>query len=92
VQEPGFYYDTLASHCAQLAIWETQYIHVMPDAAAIVEWYKGTGLRPYLDRLSPDRQKAFLDELLTRVTHRYPAQADGNVLFPFQRIFVLATR
>ncbi len=74
-------------------IWETEYLHVLPDAAAIVEWYKGTGLRPFLDRLpeEADRQR-FLGDYLEAVTAAYPARRDGRVLLPFRRLFLVAYR
>ena len=52
VAGPAFYYDLLAPRATAVDIWRTTYEHVMPDAAAIVEWVKGTGLRPYLDDLT----------------------------------------
>ena len=53
VHEAAFYYDLLAPLAARVDIWETEYLHVLADAAAIVEWYRGSGLRPFLDAL-PD--------------------------------------
>ena len=88
----GLYYDALAPHADRLDLWETEYHHVMPDAAAIVEWYKGTGLRPFLDALSSDAEReGFAAAYLDRIRAAYPAQADGRVLFPFRRLFVIAT-
>lgn len=93
VHAPAFYYDVLAPLATRLDIWESEYIHVLPDAAAIVEWYKGTGLRPFLDRL-PDAadQQRFLDAYLEAIAVAYPARRDGRVLFPFRRLFVVAYR
>ena len=47
-----FYYDLLTPHVERIDVWETEYIHVMPGAEAILDWYKGTGLRPYFAALS----------------------------------------
>jgi trans-aconitate 2-methyltransferase len=88
-----FYYDLLAPIAARLDIWETEYLHVLVDAAAIVEWYKGTGLRPFLDKLTSEATRAeFLDAYLKMVTAAYPARQDGRVLFPFRRLFLIAYR
>ena len=54
--------DLLAPRATTVDIWRTIYEHVMPDAAAIVEWVKGTGLRPYLDDLTPGERTAYLAE------------------------------
>jgi len=92
VQEPAFYYDVLKAVASEVEIWETEYIHVMPDQEAIVEWYKGTGLRPYLEALDEREREEFLGQYLERLKHAYPRQKDGMVLFPFLRIFFLARR
>ncbi|MCI4372024.1 MAG: methyltransferase domain-containing protein [Thermoplasmata archaeon] len=93
VGPPEGYYDLLAPRAARVEIWQTEYIHVLPDAPAIVEWVKGTTLRPYLDALpSPVDRETFLAEITRGMTVAYPPQADGQVLFPFRRLFLLAHR
>ena len=92
VPERGFYYDLLAPRAAELDLWQTTYLHVLPDHAAIVEWYRGTGLRPYLDLLSAGDQRAFLAEYGLEIATAYPRQIDGRVILPFDRLFVLARR
>ena len=91
--DAGFYFDLLASTAARLDLWETEYFHVMGGPAAIVEWYKGTGLRPFLDALPTDDDRTnFLADYTDRIADAYPAQADGRVLFPFRRFFLVAYR
>jgi trans-aconitate 2-methyltransferase len=89
---PGQYYDALGPLCTRLEIWHTIYNHVLDDAAAIVEWVKGTGLRPLLDLLEPPERKQFLAEYTMRVAAGYPPQADGKVLLRFPRIFIVAVK
>jgi trans-aconitate 2-methyltransferase len=90
---PAFYYDVLAPHAARVDIWETEYLHVMPDAESIVEFYKGSGMRPFLDLLTTDAERAqFTKEYLERVRVAYPRHPDGRVLFPMLRLFVIAYR
>ena len=89
--EPEFYYDVLSPLASRVDIWATEYIHIMKSPEAIIEWYKGTGLRPYLDGLksAADREK-FLGEVLEKVRGAYPVRKNGQVLFPFRRVFVIA--
>ncbi len=92
-ETPAFYYDTLSPLAARVDIWETEYLHVLPDVDAIVEWYRGTGLRPWLEALANDEARArFLAEYRTALVPEFPPQGDGRVLFPFRRLFVIAYR
>jgi trans-aconitate 2-methyltransferase len=89
--DDGFYYDVLAPHAARLDIWATEYLHVMDNHQAIVEWYKGTGMRPFLEALSSDAEQArFTADYLDALRGAYVPQADGKVLFPFRRLFLVA--
>ncbi len=93
VERPAFYYDLLNPHASKLDLWETEYVHVMKSPAAILEWIRGTGLRPFLEALSSAEQKQRFEKLfLAGLTKAYPAQTDGCVLFPFRRLFILAYR
>jgi trans-aconitate 2-methyltransferase len=88
--EPALYYRVLAPHAARLDIWKTEYQHVMPNADAIVEWYKGTGLRPFLEAMAAGAREKFLREYTDRIRDAYRSQPDGKVLFPFLRLFLVA--
>ncbi len=56
----------------------------------VLEWVKGTALRPVLMALDPDEAE-FLAAYRERLRQAYPAAPYGTV-FPFRRIFVIATR
>jgi len=88
-----FYYDLLKPLCARVDLWRTTYHHVIAGGAAgVVEWFKGSALRPYLAALDAEEQKAFLKRYQAEVGTAYPALADGSVLLPFPRLFFVATR
>jgi trans-aconitate 2-methyltransferase len=92
VGEPGFYHDVLSGRAARLDIFEIDYLHVMDGPEGIVEWMKGTGLRPFLQRLDASEHADFLASYLDRVKGAYPRRATGKVLFPFRRLFIVASR
>ncbi len=92
MESPEFYYDTLCEPATRLDIWETEYGHVMKDQDAIVDWISSTGLRPFLNPLNDAEKTDFIDELRRKVQNAYSTRADGKVLFPFRRTFVVAYR
>lgn len=88
----GGYYELLAPEAAKVDVWHTIYQHPMADAAAIVEWVRGTGLKPFVDRLPADLQASYLAEYERRVDLAYPAHADGKRLLAFPRMFIVAQK
>lgn len=85
----AFFWDTLAPHAAGVELWETTYVQAMADVEGIVEWYKGSGLRPYLQALRSDAERdRFLRQYMDRLRAAYPARP--AVLFPFLRRFAIA--
>lgn len=93
VDLPAQYYEYLAPFCNDVTLWETVYIHVLNDHRAIVDWYRSTQLRFYLDAL-PDNatREAFEEDIVNAYRRQFPTQKDGKVLFPFRRLFVLASK
>ncbi|HLH11878.1 MAG TPA: trans-aconitate 2-methyltransferase [Methylovirgula sp.] len=89
---PSVYYDRLAPLCRHVDIWHTIYNYRLAGASAIIEWVKGSGLRPYLEPLGETERRAFLDTYRARLATAYPARNDGRVLFPFPRLFLVAVR
>jgi trans-aconitate 2-methyltransferase len=92
VKSPEFYYDLLALRSASFTIWETNYIQIMDGVQAIIAWLHGTGLRPFLARLTEAERPVFLDRYAGLLGEAYPAQADGKILLPYPRLFFIATR
>ncbi len=91
VAEPAFYFDLLHPRAATLDMWETEYLQVLEGEHPVKEWVKGTWLAPLLGALDePDRSRleAHYAEL---VAPAYPRRPDGRTLFPFRRLFIVAT-
>ena len=86
------YYDLLAAEATVIDIWRTTYHHPMASPAAIVDWVRATGLRPFVDPLSEAQRAAFLVEYEQRISEAYPARADGKRLLAFPRLFIVARR
>ena len=92
IPPPSAYYNRLKPHAASVDIWHVAYNHVLDGPAAIVEWVRGTGLRPYLERLGADEREAFLADYAQRIADAYPPLIDGRVMLRFPRLFVVATK
>ena len=73
-------------------MWKTVYFHRMPSIDSIIEWYKSTGLKPYLDVLSDEEKEDFTNEGKREVEKAYPAQKNGEIIFRFPRLFFIAKR
>jgi trans-aconitate 2-methyltransferase len=93
VHNPPFYFDVISPKSVRVDLWETEYQHVMDSHDAIVQWYRGTGLRPFLDALpnSAERER-FAADYLQIIRQAYPPQANGQILFPFRRLFMISYR
>ena len=89
---PEDYYDLLKPLCRRVEIWHTIYNHVMDGPDAIVEWFKGSALRPFLAALDAPAADDFLAEYTAEIARHYPSRPDGQVLLRFPRLFIVATR
>jgi trans-aconitate 2-methyltransferase len=90
IPPPAAYYDRLMPKAARVDVWHTIYNHPLADAAAIVDWLRSTGLRPFLERAGAGHREAFAADYLRRIADAYPPMADGRVLLRFPRLFMVA--
>ncbi|MFJ8767632.1 trans-aconitate 2-methyltransferase [Streptomyces clavifer] len=91
VLDPERYLERLTAPGRTVDVWETTYLHLLPGEDPVLDWVKGTGLRPVLTALADDpaARDAFLGAYRALLRDAYPAGPLGTV-FPFRRIFAVA--
>jgi trans-aconitate 2-methyltransferase len=89
---PEVYYDLLRPLCRRIDIWHTNYNHLLDDHAGVVEWFKGSGLRPFLAPLDAKMQQQFTALYTEEIRRAYAARHDGKVMLRFPRLFIVAVR
>lgn len=88
-----WYYQELRGTVSKLDFWRTIYYHPLPGGVdAIVEWFKGTGLQPYLNPLNENDRAEFIRQYKDALARSYKVYDDGMVLLPFPRMFIIITR
>ena len=75
-----------------LGMSEAEALALFPRTAAIVEWFKGSGLRPFLEPLDEGERAEYLARYEAAVAKEYTILPDGTALLPFPRLFFVATR
>lgn len=85
------YYDLIAPLVDRVDIWTTEYLHILEGAHAVFDWVAGTGLRPILQNLTGEDREHFLLGYRDRVKQAYPTNMHGQTLYPFPRLFIVAT-
>ncbi|WP_428952973.1 trans-aconitate 2-methyltransferase [Streptomyces sp. cg35] len=93
VLAPAAYLERLADLGCAVDAWETTYLHLLAGADPVLDWVKGTGLRPVLTALAddPEARDAFVAAYRDLLREAYPTTPHGTVL-PFRRIFVVAVK
>lgn len=84
------YFNLLTGISAEFTMWQTTYFHIMKSHRDILEWYRATGLRPYLNLLPQEKQNSFEQEVLEQIIRSYPVQESGKIIFRFPRFFFTA--
>ncbi|MFC5722106.1 trans-aconitate 2-methyltransferase [Streptomyces gamaensis] len=93
ILEAAAYLDRLAGLGLAPDVWETTYLHLLTGEDPVLDWTKGTALRPVLTLLADD--PAATEEFLTAyrdlLRDAYPKGPHGTV-FPFRRLFAVARK
>jgi trans-aconitate 2-methyltransferase len=96
VAAPAAYYEWLAPSASVQDIWSTEYLQRLPAREdgehPVVAWMKGSALIPFTTALQADERAAFVAAYAARIERAYPRRTQGEVLFPFRRVFIVATR
>jgi trans-aconitate 2-methyltransferase len=91
VERPERYLEALVGAGLRADVWQSEYLHVLPGDDAVLEWVKGTALRPVLTLLDGGDAEEFLAEYAAALRAAYPAQPFGTI-FPFRRTFAIGSR
>lgn len=96
VLTPAGYLKALLETGAGADVWSTTYLHVLRGPDAVLEWVRGTALRPFLSALeaegTPDSVDEFENSYGAALRAAYPMDSQGRTIFPFRRIFAVASR
>lgn len=92
VAAPQAYFDMLAPLTRSVDIWETDYQQVFEGDNPVVEWIRGTSLKPLLDALDGEVRERFLADYSARIQAAYPKRADGKTLYSMRRLFIVAVK
>ncbi|HSU99701.1 MAG TPA: trans-aconitate 2-methyltransferase [Roseiarcus sp.] len=86
------YYDWLKPAASQIDIWMTTYVHPLDGPQSIADWFAGSTLQPFLERLADEERCEFLARYRAGLKDAYPAQPDGRTLFAYPRLFIVAVK
>ena len=86
------YYDWLRPQASQVEVWMTTYVHPLDGPHSIADWFAGSTLQPFLERLGDDERCEFLARYRAGLKEAYPVQPDGRTLFAYPRLFIVAVK
>jgi len=89
--DPADYVALLARPGFEVDAWETSYLHILHGENPVLEWTKGSTLRPVLAALDAEQAAAFVGEYGERVAAEYRPHPFGTI-FPFRRVFAVVHR
>lgn len=89
VHNINWYFDLLSPLADKINIWETTYFQVLKGKDAVLEWTRGTALRPFLAALDEKDAQVFEGQYAERLLEAYPIRQDDSTLYPFSRLFIV---
>lgn len=91
VSEPQDYLELLMDEGCEADVWESTYQQLLHGPDPVLEWVRGTGLRPVLAALQAAEAAKFESEYATLLRDAYPESEHGTV-FGFRRIFAVGRK
>ncbi len=88
----GDYYAWLKPLAAALDIWQTTYVHPMNGVGAVVDWFRGSALRPFLNPLDICEREQFIERYMRELATAYGVDPGGPLLFLYPRLFIHARK
>ncbi|MGO2004035.1 trans-aconitate 2-methyltransferase [Arthrobacter rhombi] len=96
VAEPTTYLRLMLEHAFEADVWETTYEQILRGPDPVLDWVRGTALRPILSVLNDADAAEFEAEYAALVRDAYPpfTGPEGELLtiFPFRRIFMVGRK
>lgn len=89
---PQEYHNLLADIATDFTIWQVTYYHRLKSHIDIIEWFRSTAMAPYLSALEQEDRSEFERDVYERVVKTFKAQANGEVVMKFPRLFFTAVR
>ena len=86
------YHAWLKPLCDDIDLWMTTYIHWLNGPDDIVDWFAGSGLRPFLDLLDGAERMEFLARYRRELAYSYAPREEELIPFPYPRLFLVAVR
>ena len=86
------YYAWLKPLAGALDIWQTTYVHPMAGVGAVVDWFRGSALRPFLNPLDICEREEFIERYMRELATAYGVEPGGGLLFLYPRLFIHARK
>jgi trans-aconitate 2-methyltransferase len=91
VQPLDWYVEKAWTLNLEIDAWDAVYQHVLAGKDAVLEWTKGTALRPVMKALEGAEVEDFLAAYAGKLRKAYPETPSGTQ-FPFRRRFFVAKK
>lgn len=91
VAQPSDYLELMLASGLDAQAWETEYLHVLQGPDPVLDWVRGTSLRPVIAALGADEAEIFEQQYSALLREAYPRSMNGTV-YPFKRIFAVGRK